>query len=607
MFYLLWCCLGLCAPAGVAAQEMAKPFNASAVSPLAAPLQWLAVPKGAVVNPTDFNDAAKAHGFADLTPAATLPTARERDVWLRFSLAATPDPQTWYLRIPQLRLELATLYFLDSQGRWMTLSAGDNVAASRWPVPARAPSFPLATRTDRTQTYYLKLEHRRAVTEQPVLVSVNEYIEITARVGGQLGIMLGLFSLLILLSLLTAWLYRNMHFVWFALLVFMLLIAQLVLMGFANQRLWPQSMYLNKIMTVVIPFWTLAASTWFVLQVSYAKEAFARIHTLSLGLIGLLVVTSIAYASMQSYFSSDVINGLAALALLWTLAIVVWMALHNQAWLWLVAAGFAPLTLSMLARAAYNLGWIARFDIAQLWSLVTGIVGMIMLYTGLIMRNRETFAAIERASGQALTDPTTNLSAAHIALMRLPRVLDRSARSKEPCGVIMLRWLDYEKHLVPLSLEARGAMLSHLGARLRQQARHIDTVARLDDDHFMYLLESPISRDAVNALGTKILVACMRTVASIKSGDTFNVHIAIWTPTQTSMPADAVIEALRTRLDHMGHGTTRKVQFVDVPTSTQPTDWHTDAADQQRSQAVLVKIKALEADPFPPHQKLHIP
>lgn len=596
--WLLFSCLY--APQSATAQELDKLFDDSSTLKLATPLQWQGLPKGAVLNPNEFTDSAKAKDFVDLAPDVVLPTAPERDVWLRFALPSTANPQTWYLRVPRMRLEQVTLYFHNEQRGWMTLTAGENIAVSRWPVPARVPSFQLLTRVDQPQTYYLKLENRTPIKERPELITPNEYIDATSLVGGIVGLMLGLFGLLIVMGLVSMRVNRNMHFGWFALMVFSLLLTQLVLIGFAGLRLWSHSIYLNKVMGVVAPMCTLAASIWFVVKVSYAKDAFASIYKISLGLIALLLAGAIAFAVLQNHVPRDYLTALIAGVLLWSLGALVWMAWRSQPWLWFMVAGFAPLTLAVLARLSYNFGWIEHVEVAQLVSALTSCAGMIVVYAGLIVRNKESAAALEREAALKHTDISTGLTSADLVMTRLPMVLARSVRFDEPCGVIMVHWLDYKKHLDHVSSAQRGAVLSHLGARLRRLARNIDTVARMDDDHFVYLVESPISREKLTELGSKIITTCLRPVRALKDGDVYNVHLAVWTPTEKSISATEVMEALRTRLNQMGYGTPRKMQFVDSPLTSRPSDALAGVNKAKRSQEIVEKINAIEATPIVP-------
>jgi two-component system, sensor histidine kinase LadS len=603
--YLLLCLLCWCAPHFVAAQEFDRLSDDSPRLTLAAPLQWQAVPKGAMLSPDAFQAAGTAQGFAVYTPSVRLPTSKQNDVWLRFALPATSAPEQWYLRIPRLSLERATLYSQDTSNLWTQVSAGGLVAMNHWPVPARRPTFALLTRTEGVQTYYLKLEHYAAIAERPELMSGNEFIDHSARVGVVIGLTFGLFFLLGALGLLAAWQHRERNFLWFALTTFLLLLVQLVLIGHAGQSFWPSSSYLNLTMPWLSALWLLAATTWFCAQVSFSREAFPKIHNTAIAVVTTLLLLSMAYAMAYQDFPRLVLNAVVVLGMLWVLSSTAWMAWRSQPWLWHVVGGLAPIALAMLVRLAYNMGWVGQVEIAQLVSVVAGCLGMLVIYRALLLHNREAQLALQRESATESIDVTTGLALARVVDVRLPLVMARSERFDEPCGVLMVRWLGYNEFMEPLSSTQRGAALSHLGARLRKLGRPIDTVARLDDDHFLYLIEAPISRDRLNALGTKILSVCMRPGRPQVDNNEYNVHIAIWASTKGNLPAPQVIESLRTRLNQMGHGTSRRVQFVDSAPSSRPGEGNSEISNVTgtgalSSAAIVAKINAIEASPIVP-------
>lgn len=599
------CLLCLCAPLAATAQELARLDADSPTLALAAPLQWQALPKGAVANPDEFQATSMAAGFAAMAAQTVLPTSAEQDVWLRFALPATAKPEPWYLRVPHLSLQRGTLYFQDPAKGWLMQSAGEDVAMGQWPVPSSRPTFALQTRTDGAQPYYLKLEYFTDITGRPELISANEYVDDSTQTGILIGLMFGAFSLLGVLGLLAARIYRNPNFARFALLVFLLMLVQLVLVGHAGQRFWPHSSYLNQTMCWLSWLWFLAATAWFSAQVSLAREAFPKIYyasmALSVTLLGLSLVYALAHASVPRH----ALNALAALAMLWIVGSSAWMAWRSQPWLWYLTAGLAPLLLTLLARIGYNLRWVGHIEVAQLVSLTVGCLGMLAIYWALLVRSRESQVALDREAALSSTDASTGLSLARVVAVRLPLVLARSERFEEPCGVLMVRWLDYAKFMEPLSSTERGAALAHIGARLRKLGRPIDTVARMDDDHFVFLIESPISRDRLNALGTKILATCMRPGRPQVDSNEYNVHIAVWASGKGNMAADQVLEALRTRLNQMGNGTSRRVQFVDSAPSSRPGEGHSEipnitVAAPFSSSEIVAKINAIEATPIIP-------
>jgi two-component system, sensor histidine kinase LadS len=603
---LLLCLLCWCAPHFALAQELARLSDDSPALALATPLQWLAVAKGTVASPDAFQAADTAPGFAAYTPSTRLPTSLQNDVWLRFALPVTNAPEQWYLRIPHLSLERAVFYFQDSGNSWKSQSAGEKVAMAQWPVPSNRPTFAVHTRTDQTQTYYLKLEHETALMQRPELISANEYVEDSAHVGILVGLMFGLFCLLGVMGALAARTYRNLNFAWFAVMVFTLLLVQLVLIGYAGQRLWPHSPYLTHAMCWLSWLFFLAAATWFYAQASVSKEIFPKIHKTSIALTVVLLCVSVMYAVIPQDFPRAVLNALAGLTILWIAGSSGWMAWRSQqTWLWYLSAGMVPLALTLFTRIAYNLGWVRHIELAQFCSLLVGCVGMLVIYRALIARNREAQIIRERERASIDNDVATGLPLARTLNVRMPLMLARSERFDEPCGVLMVRWLDYANYIEPLTSSQRGAVLSHLGARLSKLCRPIDTVARLDDDHFVFMVEAPISRERLNALGTKILSVCMRPGRPQVDNNIYNVHIAVWTSTKGIMATAQVLESLRTRLNHMGNGTSRRVQFVDGTPSSKPGDGNSEMPNITVSSALnsadlIAKINAIEASPILP-------
>ncbi len=591
--FLLCVCL-LMSPLLAWGQELGKLYDDSRTLKLAEELQWQALPKSQVLNPAEFDNPSLAQNFSPLAAQQALPTGPNNAVWLRFALPATKDSPLWYLRIPRLQVERVTLYYQDDQNHWLMQEAGDELPMTRWPLMTRNPTFELHTRANSARRYYVKLEHRKAITELVQLIAPGDYIDGAMRVGTLAGLMIGLFGLLTVLSLVTARLYRNRHYAWLALVVLLLLLTQLTLLGYANLRLWPTSVYLMKVMPVLVPLWALAAATWFTCQISYAKSAMPLVYKTSLGLVAALLALSAAFAVSQIAPFRSLVAPLAGFVLLWNLSAMVWMAWRSQPWLWFVVAGFTPLTLAMMARLAYTVGWLAHVELTQLLSTITGCLGMTVVYVGMLLRSRESYAALEREQALAHTDISTGLTLQRVAMIRLPQMLARSKRFGIPCGVVMVHWLGYEAQLAPMMALQRGAVMAHFGGRLRRLARDIDTVARYDNAHFMFLIESPVTREALNDLGTKILSTCMRPSPQL-GGDVYDVHVAIALTLGGTMSANEVVESLLTRMNQMDANTPRRMQFIDSPLSTRPPGEDPDSTGPLSSTDIVAKINAIEA------------
>jgi two-component system, sensor histidine kinase LadS len=595
--FLIFCTCWWMAISGASAQEMAKLFDDSQAITLATPLQWQSTLKGAVRNPDEFNQPDLGKHFALLTPGSILPTAPDRDVWLQFALPASEEAQTWFVRIPRLQVERVTLYFQHHDGKWFSQTAGENVPMNEWPVATRNPSFAIHTHDEHPSAYYLKLEHRVPITEHPQLISPSDYIDGANRVGNLTGLMFGVFGGLTVIGFGAARLNRNKHFAWFAAFVLMILFSQLISIGYANQRFWPGSVYLAQVMGWIVPLCTMSVGTWFCSTVSYSRKSYPVVFYTSVAGIIALLLAAIAFAVWHADFPRSLLNALVAVIMAWNLVSCVWIARRSQPWLWFVVAGLTPLALSTLVRLAYNVGWVNHVEIAQLASVITGSLGMMIIYAGMMLRNRENYAAMARETALDHTDAVTGLSSERMVQARLPHMLARSKRFNQPCGVLMLRWLEYSKFMETMTTAQQSAALAHLGTRLRRLVREFDTVARVGDNDFVFLIESPVDQAILAELGTQILSNCMRPAPAL-GRESYDVHMAIWATSTADITSKDILEVLRTRLSQMSVGTARRMQFIDSPLSTGPGD--DQETEQVNRKELVAKINAIEADPIIP-------
>jgi hypothetical protein len=118
------------------------------------------------------------------------------------------------------------------------------------------------------QSYYLRFENRRPITERPMLLTPIEYIDGASRVGVVIGLMWGIFALLTVLCLAAFAMARNKVFLWFGAVVVTLMFTQLVLIGYGGWRIWPHSVHLNQVMGWVSSTVSMAAAAWFCAQAS---------------------------------------------------------------------------------------------------------------------------------------------------------------------------------------------------------------------------------------------------------------------------------------------------------------------------------------------------
>ena len=595
MRYVVTYLLVLLSSGTATAQEFERLYSNSIQPVLSQPLQWVSAPSIAAPSlPEAFVVNPDAWAFAPYTSKTVLPTSIGRDAWLKFTLAATPTPQSWVIRIPRLTVKKVSLHDINANGFSPVQSAGASIAHNAWNRSTRTPSFEVMTST-LEKTYFLRFEHHIAVTERPELVSQTDFADAVARLGTLLGLMFGIFGMLMIACIAAYVMARNKVFLSLAVFVAAALLHYLVQIGFGGWRMWPGSVYLNQAMQWTAPLLAMAACCWFFAHASHAKDiskpvyrllSFLALVSLGLGLFGLISVDQI----QRNYLMGWVVFVLLVIA-----CSLLWLSLRGMRLnLWLLA-GFLPIAAAAAARLTYSYGWLAHMEFALAVSVFMTQVGLAWIFVALTWRGRAVLLASEVAAALNTSDAATGLIQKRIALVRLPQMLRRATQLKLGCGVIMLHWLNYPQLVGKLSPEKQTAMLKQLGLVLNRVARDIDTAASLDDGYYMILVEGPISRSTLSSLSTQILTACIRASDKFGIPNSFSFHVAIWQAAQISISADEVMEALKTRLNQMSFGTKRPVQFVDAMASERANEPHNESV--QRRDKLLAKIDAIEASP----------
>jgi GGDEF domain-containing protein len=584
----------LCAFFGAShAQGFDRLYESSIQITLAQPLQWIAVPKDSVTSPDAFaapEFAAAKPGFQPYTDDTILPTSGKQEVWASFALPATENLQTWYIRLPGQAIFKVSLYARDAQGGWQVQSAGEAIAPAYWVLRTRVPSFELQSHSDRPQAYYLRFEHRRPIAERPMLLTPIEYIDGASRVGVVIGLMWGMFSVLAVLCLAAFSMSRSKVFLWFGTVVVTLMFTQLVLIGYGGWRIWPYSVHLNQVMGWVSSTLTMAAAAWFCAQASYARDGHPRLYRLLAAVTaGSLLMACVMMIHLE-FVPRDLRNLWLALSTLAILASLVWISLRGQAWNLLLLLGAAPIGVAALARLSYNAGWVLNVESAQAAGVLSSMVGLLWIFGVLAWRSRAALFSNHRGAALATYDAASGLMLPRIIEARLPQTLLRGRRQKSACGVLMLHWLNQVPSHNEPGDQKRGAALSRIGEILRRAARDVDTVARCDENHFMMLVEGPISRAALSEVSTKILAECIRSSEKLGDPGAFILHIAIWHDTPRTQTVAEVIDSLKIRLHHMASGTRRPVQFADSP--LEPASAASEGAS--RREDLLAKINAIE-------------
>lgn len=573
-------------------------FEADRKLSLDVPVAVLAWPKSKATSPAELMLADTAAQFKPWQSGQALPTNDVQDVWVRLTLPIQSRPQSWMLRIPRLTLVKATLYQAADRANpadaivWQQQTAGVDVPHSSWPMRSRDPIFEISTRSDQTQVLFLRLQNRHPITENIQLIHSTDFGNGANHAGTLNGLIIGVFSMLILICLISWRINLNSHFAWLALFSACVLIAQLTSTGYMAMRVWPDSVFLAKIGGWVTGLLGLAAFARFAISASYARDLSKPSYYALWAVVAVSVLASIGLLAMPDDLPREPLNAVYAAGLLIIVGSLAWIAWRSQSWLWLIVASVIPVVASVLARLAYNLGLFTHVELALLLGAITAALGLIGIYAALVSNQMQRLVSVQRDDKLESTDVATGLFNERIARARLPQIILRSKRAGNACGAVLVRWIGSEQVMESASTVERGRIFAHLGNRLARLARDIDTVARFSDDQFLFLIEAPVTREQLNALASKILSTSLRPSPALPEGKGFEMHLAVWLSSE--MPADAAtaLELLKTRINQMREGTQRRVQFINTPLTTSPVQ---DQSDPEHAKKLIEKINDLEA------------
>ena len=332
-------------------------------------------------------------------------------------------------------------------------------------------------------------------------------------------------------------------------------------------------------------------------KASYAQDTHPRLHQLLAVAATLSLVAAAGAAVAVDFVPRSAKNVWTGLVVVLVLGTTAWLTLRgNRSNGWLLL-GLAPIALAALNRVVYNLGWLAHVEAAQIVGMFLSATGLLLLFLALVWRSRAQLLSGRRAQVFSDYDPETGLLLAEKAQTRLPRLLLRGSRLASGSGVMLLRWVDDAAYATLLSRGQRDQILQQIGKLMRGAARDIDSLIRHDENHFLILVEGPVSRDALADMASRIMAAALRGMdpaQATRTSPAVNLHIALWHATMGNTSANNVMALLKRRLNTMEKATPRRVQFID---STAGDPSGSSAAERKRrKRALLDKITQIEGD-----------
>jgi two-component system, sensor histidine kinase LadS len=451
---------------------------------------------------------------------------QNKALWIRLDPQILDTSARWFLSIGLANVKDATLYWRDATGHWVKLQAGDATAHRQWPMQDRLPSFQLDFDRSANSPYYLRITHVRVPFAAPLTIYRDTALLSQRQtehffLGGYFGLVL----LMCLGCAVMALVQRDRIYLPYLVYVLALGAWQATTHGFMSLYLWPDMHLPSNTINYALSTLAAAAGMWFVRSVATPSVYMPRLDKVVL----LVLAAQVSMLCIDLAHPTPLglrITGVLTIGIFLLVCTVSWFALlrGSTAVRW-IALGFLPIVLGMVPTLMRHWGVTGSSFWSQYGVTMGSALQMPILLCGLMLHNSTRRVARVRTAGLPTHDALTGLSNTYDLLRHIHGAMTRAARYHQQYGLILVElsnhhWFDNEH-----GRETSDRALVLLATRLQLVARDVDTVGRIDDNHFVLLIEGPCKPGAVAKAGAQIAASALRPSDLLPVGSSIKLRI----------------------------------------------------------------------------------
>jgi two-component system, sensor histidine kinase LadS len=447
-------------------------------------------------------------------------------MWLRFE-AQIADPSThWFLEVSLTSTDDVKLFWRDSSGQWLTQRSGDALPRSKWPVQDRFPVFKLTHQSSAPVVYYMCVVHHRTPFSAPLhIYRDTELVSQRQRENFFLGTYFGLLLLVGVVCIAMSVAMRDTTFVQYLVYVTTIGIAQASYTGIAGQYLWPEWNVWTDTASFFLPTIASVAGLWFVRTVVNFPVYMPRLDKIAVVLMLVQSATALSELVYPTLLSFHLLTLLcvAIVVVVYLVAWNGWMRGNVQArW---IAMAFLPIVIGVMPQLLRNMGLIHTSFATQYGVTLGSAIEMPLLLYGLMLRANARSEARGRATGLPLRDALTGLSNMRDLLHQVHGAMTRAVRYQQQYGLVLIELTNYNWFVKEHGREISDRALVLLGTRLQLAARDVDTTGRIDDTHFVLLIEGPCKPGYAAKVAARISASAHRPSDLLPVGATLKLRI----------------------------------------------------------------------------------
>ncbi len=447
-------------------------------------------------------------------------------LWIRFDARIAAPNSHWFLELAQSSADDVSLHWRDANSQWVALHAGDIVPRTQWPVLDRFPMFQLGQERLASSVYYLRIAHARVPFSGPLHIYRDSELVAQREVDHFfLGAYFGLIILVSLVCLALARAMRDKSFLHYVLYVALIGIAQACFTGIAAQYVWPQATTWSDLSNFFFTSLAAAAFLWFVRSVIKPGVYSPTLDVCTLLLIAAQVVVTFVDLAFPSAIGFQINNAITMVMVL-TVYTIVWHAWrHGDATARWLALGFLPVVLGIVPALLRNVGLVNTGFWTQYGALVGSAIEMPILLYALVLRSALRSEGRARAAGLPTQDPLTGLSNMRNLLRHIHGTMTRASRYRQQYSLVLVELTNHAWFTKEHGREMADRALVILATRLQLIARDVDTAGRIDENHFVLLIEGPCKPGYVAKVAAQIVASAHRPSDLLPVGASIKLRV----------------------------------------------------------------------------------
>lgn len=449
-------------------------------------------------------------------------------LWFRFS-ARNPAPEDhWQLEVDLPGVNDVMLHYRNAAGQWVVQRAGDSLPQSLWPQRGRKPLLALSGESGREVTYFLRIRHDRVPFSGRLFLKTQTVAaEQELRAMFLLGAYFGLAALAIFVALANSLAYEDRGFSTYVIYIGTMVLGQAGMTGVGGMLLWPEWPSLNDPMTFFVPVFAGATGVWFVRAIATPRQYSTLLDRMAIGIIVALMAVVAFDVFVPTAVGFDLSMNLLTLSLLLVMVLLVLAIIRGDRHSRWIAAGFVLVVAGGAFPVARNFGLISSGFLSEYGLMLGSALEMPLIFYGLSRRLNEQNESRARARALSVTDPLTGLTSERKLITQLQASLERARTTGRPLAMMVVELVNHPTLAREHGREGADRALVLAATRLKAVVRDIDTVARVGNQHFAVLMESPCTQEEANAMATHVVAQGLRSSDVLPDGALLRFHVAL--------------------------------------------------------------------------------